>query len=304
MTSGNEIVDKVTKMNITGNTIPHNWYKTITRPNGKPYLNAIVILSDIVYWYRATEVRDENTNYVIGMKKKFSDPDFLQRDYGQLSKFFGMSKEETRNAMEHLEKIGVIKKHLRTIQNNGRKIPNVLYIELIPEKLYELTYFGSGGMGLKTDMYRFENTGGMGLKTDTNTKNTTENTTENTTKKKRGKRNPLQPSQIHIDIINYLNEKANKRFSPYTENTIKIINSRLNENRTLEDFKYVIDVKVNHWLGTDFANNLCPDTLFACKNFEKYLNQVPKSQKGAAYGQKNNTFIDNSSTGGVQAPTY
>ena len=291
MTSGNEIVDKVTKMNITGNTIPHNWYKTITRPNGKPYLNAIVILSDIVYWYRATEVRDENTNYVIGMKKKFSDPDFLQRDYGQLSKFFGMSKEETRNAMEHLEKIGVIKKHLRTIENNGRKIPNVLYIELIPEKLYELTYLDS-------------DSGGMGLKTDTNTKNTTENTTENTTKKKRGKRNPLQPSQIHIDIINYLNEKANKRFSPYTENTIKIINSRLNENRTLEDFKYVIDVKVNHWLGTDFANNLCPDTLFACKNFEKYLNQVPKSQKGAAYGQKNNTFIDNSSTGGVQAPTY
>ena len=156
----------------------------------------------------------------------------------------------------------------------------------------------------KTAPVVVQNLNGEGsAKTAPNNNISFDNSSDNTKNKKSGKAKK-QPEQIHIDIINYLNEKAGKRFSPYTESTIEIINSRLNDNRTMEDFKYVIDVKVNHWLGTDFANNLCPDTLFAAKNFEKYMNQVPRTGKGATYGRQNNTFVDNSSTGGVQAPSY
>lgn len=52
LTSGNEIVDAMGSINISGNIIPAVWYRTITKENGKPYLLAIVILADIVYWYR------------------------------------------------------------------------------------------------------------------------------------------------------------------------------------------------------------------------------------------------------------
>ena len=57
--TGNETVDQISGMEITGNVIPPAWYRTIRKETGKPYLNAIIILSDIVYWYRAIEVRDK-----------------------------------------------------------------------------------------------------------------------------------------------------------------------------------------------------------------------------------------------------
>ena len=51
-TTGNEIVDANATLNFTGNIIPQAWYKTIIKDSGKPHLTAIVILADIVYWYR------------------------------------------------------------------------------------------------------------------------------------------------------------------------------------------------------------------------------------------------------------
>ena len=58
-TTGSDIVDENAKLNISENIIPQTWYKTVIRDNGKPNLTAIVILSDIVYWYKPTEVREE-----------------------------------------------------------------------------------------------------------------------------------------------------------------------------------------------------------------------------------------------------
>ena len=51
-----------------------------------------------------------------------------------------MSKKEATNAIIFLEKLGVIKRVFRTINLNGLVVNNVLYIELIVEKLKELTY--------------------------------------------------------------------------------------------------------------------------------------------------------------------
>lgn len=93
LTTGNMIVDSIGKINIIGNIIPHTWYKSIHRESGKPYLNAIIILSDIVYWYRPIELRDEHSGEIIGYKKKFKG-DLLQRSYQQLSTMFGISKRD------------------------------------------------------------------------------------------------------------------------------------------------------------------------------------------------------------------
>ena len=57
--TGCSAVDRMGKLQITGNIIPVAWYQTIRKETGKPNLNAIIILADIVYWYRPIEVRDE-----------------------------------------------------------------------------------------------------------------------------------------------------------------------------------------------------------------------------------------------------
>jgi len=137
--SGNEIVDAVTEISLTGNVIPQAWYQTIRKDTGKPYLTAIIILADIVYWYRATQIRDESTGQVIGTRKKFKS-DLLQRSYSQIAEQFGISKRDATSAIVHLEKMGVISRIFRTICVNGQQIPNILFLKINVNILVEITH--------------------------------------------------------------------------------------------------------------------------------------------------------------------
>ena len=85
---------------------------------------------------------------------------------------------------------------------------------------------------------------------------------------------PINHNHIHIhnQIIDYLNNKVNSKYKYNTKSTQQKINARLNEGYKLDDFIAVIDKKYNEWVGTEFEQYLCPDTLFGTK-FEKYLNQ-------------------------------
>lgn len=78
------------------------------------------------------------------------------------------------------------------------------------------------------------------------------------------------------EIVFYLNEKAGTSYRPSTKKTQSLIKARFNEGFGLGDFKKVIDIKSQEWLGTDMAKYLRPETLFGTK-FEGYLNQ--KSDK-------------------------
>ena len=80
------------------------------------------------------------------------------------------------------------------------------------------------------------------------------------------------------EIVSYLNEKTGKNFSPKTKATTSHIKARLNEGRTIDDFKRVIDSKCAKWL-TDpkMVDYLRPDTLFGTK-FEAYLNELPAKE--------------------------
>ena len=138
--SGSDTVDAMREINITGNVTPHRWYKTILRDNGKPYLLAITLLSDIVYWYRPVEIRDEATGNTIGWRKRFRS-DLLQKTYEQYSDFYGETKRTIKAALDRLEEIGVIRKVFREITlANGAKVPNVMFIELFPDRLKEITF--------------------------------------------------------------------------------------------------------------------------------------------------------------------
>ena len=87
-------------------------------------------------------------------------------------------------------------------------------------------------------------------------------------------------TDVYEEIIKYLNEKTGSHFKPTSKSTQRLINGRLSENYTIEDFKYVIDVKTNEWKNnTKMSKYLTPDTLFNASKFEKYRNQqMPKQQ--------------------------
>lgn len=76
----------------------------------------------------------------------------------------------------------------------------------------------------------------------------------------------------YAEIINYLNEKLGTHYKNNTNKTQSQIRARFNEGFTLEDFKTVIDKKINEWYGTPMQKYLRPETLFGTK-FEGYLNQ-------------------------------
>lgn len=85
-------------------------------------------------------------------------------------------------------------------------------------------------------------------------------------------------SRIEIpyeEIIAYLNLKTGKHFEHTAKETRKFIKARWGPNRTLEDFKAVIDIKCSKWLSNpDFVDYLRPETLFGTK-FQSYLNERP-----------------------------
>ena len=87
-----------------------------------------------------------------------------------------------------------------------------------------------------------------------------------------------------IDIVEYLNEKSGKNFRYSSRKTKDLIQARLNEGFTVDDFKTVIDKKVAEWKDDAKMNQyLRPETLFGTK-FEAYLNQNETA------GKKKTTF--------------
>ena len=139
--SGNQTVDAMGSIAIKGNVIPEEWNKHIIKPTtGKPYLLAIVILSDLVYWHRPTEVRDERTGEVIGWRKKFHG-EMLQKSYQEYANKYGESKKTIKLAFDQLVAVGVIKRYFYNIEYaNGRTVPNQMFIDLDIEVLKEITY--------------------------------------------------------------------------------------------------------------------------------------------------------------------
>lgn len=81
-------------------------------------------------------------------------------------------------------------------------------------------------------------------------------------------------------IITYLNEVTNKRYTTTNATTVRLIIARLNNGFSLEQFKYVIDVKAAHWMNTEMEKFMRPETLFGNK-FEGYLNEtITTNQQG------------------------
>lgn len=93
------------------------------------------------------------------------------------------------------------------------------------------------------------------------------------------------PSSPYKEIIDYLNIKAKTNYKSTTKKTQTLIKARINEGFTINDFKTVIDHKVDDWLNDkNMREYLRPETLFGTK-FEGYLNQHPKKTKPIWYDE-------------------
>ena len=99
------------------------------------------------------------------------------------------------------------------------------------------------------------------------------------------------------EIVAFLNEKTGKHFQPKGE-TERLINGRLNEGYTIDDFKKVITIKCNEWKDDPkYSRYLQPSTLFAPSHFDEYLNQPEKTTPASV--AKPNQFTE-----GVRAKEY
>lgn len=100
---------------------------------------------------------------------------------------------------------------------------------------------------------------------------------------KSGKPDPI-PKDLKIpfsEIIAYLNSRADRNFGVAGAATRRHISARWKEGYRLDDFKAVVDRKVDQWAGDPkMSNYLRPETLFGTK-FEAYRNEKGPAKKPA-----------------------
>lgn len=106
--------------------------------------------------------------------------------------------------------------------------------------------------------------------------------------------NGVEPNGIvkggyaYKDVIDYLNEVTGSEFK-YAKSHKRIIEARLKEKYSFEDFKSVIDTKSAQWKGGSMQMYLRPSTLFQASKMDGYL-QESKRQVLKNTGDSNFTF--------------
>lgn len=98
------------------------------------------------------------------------------------------------------------------------------------------------------------------------------------------------PIEVCKEIITTLNAATGCNYKASSSKTRTLINARLNEGYTVDDFKTVIAKKAKEWMGTEREKFLRPETLFGTK-FEGYLNQPPEKPRSGT-NEKVNKFND------------
>ena len=93
------------------------------------------------------------------------------------------------------------------------------------------------------------------------------------------------------NIIDYLNEKTNKRFTAKNKQTIRFINARIKDGYNENDFRKVIEIKSAKWLNSSMEDYLRPQTLFSGK-MESYLNEKNNKKKTNERFTKTQSAVD------------
>lgn len=210
--------------------------------------------------------------------------------YRTIAQKSGCSERQAKKVAKDLEKKKLIKKENRTKGNSKEKESNI-YIVL------------STKVGSERDAQQVVNVMHNGGECDaqqvvnvmhsnkTNINKT--NLTNNIYSPLEQKEEKTKDKEIYKRIVDYLNKTADKSFKSTTKKTISLIDARLKEGFTEEEFYKVIDNKVLNWLDDDKMNAyLRPETLFGNK-FESYLNETPKKSLKGNESFKGNQKVNN-----------
>ena len=124
-------------MHFEGNIIPHPWYQRITLESGKPDLSAIILLAEIIYWYRPYQTLDKHGKPLL---RKHFDGDMFQCTAAYFETKFGLTKDQARKALKRLEDAGYIRREYRSIVQQGILRNNIMFIEPVPLAILAITH--------------------------------------------------------------------------------------------------------------------------------------------------------------------
>jgi uncharacterized phage protein (TIGR02220 family) len=223
-------------------------------------LNEAIVLQQLNYW-----LNGKSAKLINGRKWIYNSYKQWQKD-----NFPFWSLATVRRAIENCEKKGLI------ITGNFNKAG------FDKTKWYSIDYeMVDKGMSKRvaqneqTDCSKRAN--GVAQNEQTNTRDYSEITTEITTDNN-SRAEPDGVADKTKTIVDYLNEKTDSHYKATTPKTKQLVQARIKEGFTVDDFKTVIDKKTATWLNDNKMNKyLRPLTLFGTK-FEDYLNEKVKGQ--------------------------
>ncbi|OEU71741.1 MAG: hypothetical protein BA863_06600 [Desulfovibrio sp. S3730MH75] len=99
-----------------------------------------------------------------------------------------------------------------------------------------------------------------------------------------------KPLDLIKKVIDYLNEKAGKRYQARAIANRKHISARIKEGYQFDDFAAAIDNQVVAWMGTPrWEKYLRPSTLFNSEKFDGYVNNtnsIPSAMEDLTKGER------------------
>jgi len=135
------VVDAIERINLTGNVLPPMWFKHVKTEKGNPHLLAVMILAELIYWYRPDVKRDPDTLEIVEINKRFDGAKYRMRNTSY-AQYLGVSHDQVYRAIHRLADLGYITQELD--RNEG----NVQYVEPVPERIEYITFVAPAEAGL------------------------------------------------------------------------------------------------------------------------------------------------------------
>ena len=134
-------VSQVSNLPFNGNIVPPSFFRKIritTKNGSKPDMLGANLLSDILYWYRSSNVHDDNGK-IVGIKKKFQG-DYLQRTYKQVADLFDICRQTAKRVIDRLVEAGLLRRLIikKLVLKSGRTINNVMYLVPITDAIAKI----------------------------------------------------------------------------------------------------------------------------------------------------------------------
>jgi len=184
-----------------------------------------------------------------------------------------LDRFERDNKIKYSQGYIVIKNFTKHQKNNPKINTGIaLLIQEIPKELIDWVNIDYDRLSKATNYSNSNSNSNSNIKKERKEKKETPPPSKSKSKKKK------ISSKTIDEIILYLNQKAGKEYKLTTPKTRKMIQARLKEGFTVDNFKSVIDKKTKQWKGViskdgrSMETYLRPETLFDTK-FESYLNE-------------------------------